>query len=244
MQILTIGNSFSDDATRYLSQVAKAQGVHFEVVNVCIGGCSLERHYRNMLSGAKDYLLCYNGSYTGFNVTLEEALLSRAWDVVTIQQVSHDSPRKETFYPYITELVAYVRENAPNAKVLIHETWAYEEGSDHLKKVTGFDHYDEMMSGIKKAYHEVCEQEGLDGLIPSGEMLGELVKRGIPKIHRPDGAHASFGIGRYALGLLWYRMLTGNTVAENLFNDFDLPIPDEEIAIAKAYVDELKPIEL
>ena len=137
MRILTIGNSFSDDATRYLSQVAKSQGVHFEVVNVCIGGCPLERHYRNMLSGAKDYLLCYNGSYTGFNVTLEEALLSRPWDIVTIQQVSHDSPRKETFYPYITELVDYIRTCQPKAKLLLQETWAYEDGSEKLEKLAG-----------------------------------------------------------------------------------------------------------
>ena len=55
MRILTIGNSFSEDATRYLSQIAKAQGVNFEVVNLMIGGCSLERHYRNMLDDKKDY---------------------------------------------------------------------------------------------------------------------------------------------------------------------------------------------
>lgn len=244
MKILCIGNSFSSDATRYLHGIAHADGVDIEIVNLYIGGCPLDRHFRNMKGDKRDYVLFFNGQDTGFYMSIKEALLSREWDIVTVQQASKKSYKKDTYYPYITELVAYVRENAPNAKVLIHETWAYEEGSDHLKKVTGFDHYDEMMSGIKKAYHEVCEQEGLDGLIPSGEMLGELVKRGIPKIHRPDGAHASFGIGRYALGLLWYRMLTGNTVAENSFNDFDLPIPAEEIAIAKAYVDEQTPIEL
>jgi hypothetical protein len=243
MKILCIGNSFSCDATRYLHGIAHADGVDMEIVNLYIGGCPLDRHFRNMKGDYKDYTLFFNGQDTGFKMSIKEALLSREWDVITVQQASKKSYKKDTYYPYITELVAYVRENAPNAKVLIHETWAYEEGSAHLKKVTGFDHYDEMMAGVKEVYYDVCEKEKLDGLIPSGEMLGELVKRGIPVVHRPDGAHASFGIGRYALGLLWYRVLTGNTVAENTFKDFDLPIPDEEIAIAKAYVDELKPID-
>jgi hypothetical protein len=63
-----------------------------------------------------------------------------------------------------------------------------------------------------------------------------MLENGIPKIHR-DTFHASKGLGRYALGLLWYRMLTGNRVADNTFRDFDEPISEEEILIAKSCVD-------
>ena len=38
MNILTIGNSFSDDATRYLHQIARKDGVDLQVANVSIGG--------------------------------------------------------------------------------------------------------------------------------------------------------------------------------------------------------------
>ena len=54
MNVLAIGNSFSEDATRYLHQIAKAQGTPLTVVNLVIGGCSLERHYRCMLGASKD----------------------------------------------------------------------------------------------------------------------------------------------------------------------------------------------
>ena len=87
MRILAIGNSFSQDASRYLSQAARRSGLNIEVANIMIGGCPLERHYRNMLSGEKAYMLEYNGSYTGFNVSLTEALLTAHWDVITVQQV-------------------------------------------------------------------------------------------------------------------------------------------------------------
>lgn len=238
MKILTIGNSFSEDATRYLHQVAESQGVYFEVVNVCIGGCSMKMHHGNMQSGAKNYLLCYNGYYTGFSVTLEDALTSREWDVVTIQQVSHDSPQKETFYPYVTELVDYIRARQPKAKLMLQETWAYEDGSHRLTVELGYKSRKDMIADIKAAYAEVAKEEGFDGVIPSGSLFDMMLDNGIGKIHR-DTFHASLGLGRYALALLWFRYLTGMSVAENSFSDFDEPISDGEIAIAKACVEEL-----
>ena len=53
--ILAIGNSFSQDATHYLHQIAEADGVETKVVNLYIGGCSLERHWQNIVTGAADY---------------------------------------------------------------------------------------------------------------------------------------------------------------------------------------------
>ena len=41
MKVLAIGNSFSQDATRYLHQIAKANQFDLKVVNLYIGGCSL-----------------------------------------------------------------------------------------------------------------------------------------------------------------------------------------------------------
>ena len=53
MDILAIGNSFSTDATRYLYGIARAAGDNLQVTNLYIGGCSLEQHYRNMLSNER-----------------------------------------------------------------------------------------------------------------------------------------------------------------------------------------------
>ena len=53
LKILSIGNSFSDDAQRYLYQIARAGHQEMKVVNAYIGGCSLHRHYTNMLSGER-----------------------------------------------------------------------------------------------------------------------------------------------------------------------------------------------
>ena len=241
MNILAIGNSFSEDATRYLHGIACADGMYTEVLGAAIGGCSLEWHYRNMLADNKEYLLFFNGYFVGFRITLKEALLSREWDVITIQQVSHLSFNKETYQPYVSALAAYIRQYAPKAKLLLQQTWAYEEGSSRLTDIAGYQTGEAMLADIKKAYGEICDEVGFDGIIPSGEMFAALLKLGIPKVHR-DTFHATLGLGRYALGLLWYRVLTGRSVENNSFCDFDEPISAEEIAIVKKYVDSVSPI--
>ncbi|MBQ7793144.1 MAG: DUF4886 domain-containing protein [Clostridia bacterium] len=77
MNILSIGNSFSQDAQRYLHAIARADGFELNTFNLYIGGCPLSLHYRNMLSEKDAYSLEMNGQSTGFYVSLKEALLSR-----------------------------------------------------------------------------------------------------------------------------------------------------------------------
>ena len=238
MEILAIGNSFSQDATRYLHRIARADGVKLNVTNLYIGGCSLERHYLNMLSSKRTYQLEFNGEQTGFPVSLEEALDNRKWDVVTIQQVSSLSGDPDTFRPYIFSLTDMIRKCAPQAKLLLHETWFYEEGSEKLSNWTKFATSEEMLNAVCSAYEQIASEISADGIIPSGTLLGKLIKEGIPSVHR-DGSHASFGLGRYALGLLWYRILTGNSVADNSFADPDEPISPKEYSVAKKCVDSI-----
>ena len=89
MKILSIGNSFSTDAQRWLHDIALSDGYALDCVNLYIGGCSLERHYRNMMSGDAVYRYEINGD-TGnaLPVSLKDALQREAWDVVTLQQNS------------------------------------------------------------------------------------------------------------------------------------------------------------
>ncbi len=238
MNILAIGNSFSQDATRYLYGIAKKQGYkNFNVTNLYIGGCSLSMHHRNMLGDKKSYFLESNGIATGFLVSIKEALLNRDWDIVTIQQVSHFSPNYNTYEPYLTNLIAYVRELAPKAKIYIHETWAYEKDSNRLVNEMHFNTPEEMYAKIHESYLKAAEKA--DGLIiPSGTLFMNMLHSGIEKVHR-DSFHATYGLGRYALGLLWLHTLLGADISENTFDDFDEPITEEEIKIAKKCVMEL-----
>lgn len=241
MRILCIGNSFSQDATHYLHQIARSVGEDIQVANLYIGGCSLEKHFRNMHSEERAYNLMYNGQTTYFMVSIKEALLNRSWDIVTVQQASPSSPKPATYTPYGEELVAYVRKLCPKTKVIVHQTWAYEDGSPKLLDLMGYPTHDAMFADIENAYADFAKTVDAYGIIPGGKLMQNLLKNGIEKVHR-DTFHATYGLGRYALGLLWYRMLTGESVAEIPFNDFDEPVPAEEIAIAKKLVDEFTPL--
>ncbi len=231
MNVLSIGNSFSDDAQTYLHQLAKKDGVHMHVVNLYIGGCSLRTHYLNMLGDKEAYLLQCNGISTGINVSIRQALESMDWDVITLQQASHFSAKKETYSPYMEELAAYVRKYCPHTKLYIHETWAYEEGSERLKDIAGYDSAREMLSDIQNAYALAAKSVNADGIIRCGTAMFEALTLGAEKVHR-DTFHASLGLGRYLLALTWYKTLTGNDITYNEFNDFDEAVSNEERQIA------------
>jgi len=232
MKILTLGNSFSCDATRYLHQLAASAGKSINVYNLSIGGCSLRTHYLNMLEDAPNYSFLFNGEGTELKTSIRQVLKSAEWDCITLQQASHFSAHYDTYQPYLNELAAYMRKYSPNAKILIHETWAYEDGSERLAKVAKFDTAAEMLENIRASYNRAAEDIGAAGIIPSGDAMYRALENGIGKIHR-DSFHASLGAGRYLLALLWYGYLTGKSVADVPFADFDEPVSDEEIATVK-----------
>lgn len=239
MKVLSIGNSFSDDAQRYLREIAKSEGVELETLNLCIGGCSLERHAGNIKSGERAYLFHYNGDVEREDlISIDEGISMREWDIVTLQQVSVESFKEESFYPYIHEVADYVREKLPKAKIFIQKTWAYEHGCPRVLEVTGGHDADFMLDGIRRAYARAKREIGADGVIPSAELMELLYQNGASKIYR-DTFHASYGLGRYALGLLWFKLLTGKSVLNNSFSELDEEVSESDLKIARKCADSL-----
>ena len=56
-KVLAISNSFDVDANRYLYGLSRSMGDDIKIVTLYIGGCSLYRHYKNMLSEERAYAL-------------------------------------------------------------------------------------------------------------------------------------------------------------------------------------------
>lgn len=222
MNILSIGNSFSQDAQAYLHQLANAAGVELEAVNLYIGGCSLERHAANLEQDKADYELDINGSQTGDLLSISGALAMREWDIVTFQQASHYSGMAETYEPYLSKLVEAVRKRLPAAKLYFHETWAYEIDSDH----EGFGAYGnsqtEMYNRLAKAAREAAARHGLE-LIPVGNLVQTL--REDPAFDYADngrslcrdGFHLDLLYGRYLAAATWLRKFTGETITGNSY---------------------------
>ena len=241
MNILSIGNSFSEDAQRYIHAIARSKGDVINTYNLYIGGCSLAIHYRNMTADKRRYTIGVNGHSSYFYTSIREALLSCDWDVVTLQQASHFSFDYETYQPYIGIIASEIRKLCPKAKIAIHQTWAYEEESYRLTKELGYKKRADMYAKIKESYKKAAEDIKADFIIPSGELMEKLTENGIEKVHR-DTFHASFGVGRFAIGALWYSCFTGKSVDDLAFSDFDEEIRASEIDIVKKTINQVKQI--
>ncbi|MBQ8431362.1 MAG: DUF4886 domain-containing protein [Clostridia bacterium] len=229
MKILSIGNSFSQDAHRYLHDIAKHDGVALKAVNLYIGGCSLRSHYLNMLDDNAAYDFEFNGEKTGIKVSIRQALVSDDWDYVTLQQASHYSDQYQTYSPYVEALAAYVRKYCPHAKILIHQTWAYEKDSKRLLEKMGYRTPEEMFARAQECYERAAKAIEADAIIPCGKAMLLASQSGIEKVHR-DTYHASRGAGRYLLALCWFKTLTGKDVSNNTFDEFDEPVTEQERA--------------
>ncbi len=237
IKILAIGNSFSQDATHYLHQIAAADRVEIKVVNLYIGGCSLERHWANIQSEAKEYLYEENGNSTGQTISVQDALAMEEWDYVVTQQASHFSGMMETYHPYIENMATFIRVNAPKAEFLIQQTWAYEIDSLH-PEFGNYNHsQQEMYNRLSEAYSSVAKQ--IDArLIPCGNVIQELRKR-IPFIYQQggmsicrDGFHMNVIYGRYLLAAIWYKVLTGKAISDNTYIPYTKLAPNAVCNVA------------
>lgn len=159
MRVLTIGNSFAGNACKYLKEIAADGGVELVIGTANLGGCTLERHATLARQAAADPTIRPYPSKSNAEqsrLSLQEYLRAQPWDCVTLQQMSALSHKKETYHPHVDELVTLIREHAPQAKILIHETWAYRPDSPLLKEweIT----QDEMYNGLSKAYAGIARQ--------------------------------------------------------------------------------------
>ena len=257
MKILSIGNSFSMDAQRWLYTIAASDGVtDLDSVNLYRGGCNLRRHCENILGNVPDYMYQHNGENTDRMITIDEALTEEKWDFITIQQVSRMSGMPQHFVPYINILADYVKEKQPDAALVFHQTWAYEWGSEAGSYEFYNSDQEEMYRRIVDCAEMACILTGAEYL-PCGEFIQHLrrtVKEfdyrggGLSLCH-DDGFHLSKNYGRYAAGVFWYHYFTGrfheNTAGfaeKNRDGDytFDPAVLDSIVGALKVFVEERK----
>ncbi len=191
IKILTVGNSFADSACHFLPAVAKSAGDSVEIVRANIGGCTMNRHWTLVEQCEKDpNLKPYYGKYS-----LKDRLLAGKWDIVTIQQGSHESWRPECYEPYARNLYDYIKKYAPQAEVVIQQTWAYRADDGRLKswKITP----EEMYEKLSAAYAKVAKE--LDcRVIPTGFAV-DLARKAQPVKDLPPDPETLRNLKRPAL---------------------------------------------
>jgi hypothetical protein len=173
VKVLAVGNSFSANALRYFSDIVKASGNKTVALNAMIGGCDFERHMRHADAFEKDPDDPEGRPYPG-KKSLKDLLTTQAWDFVTIQQASPKSFRPETFHPHAERLIAYIKRYAPQAEIVIHETWAYRDDhrwfTEREKNREQPVNRDVMYKGVRAAYDDLAKKTGFR-MIPCGDAM-------------------------------------------------------------------------
>ena len=170
VRLLTVGNSFSQNATKYLDDLVKGSGDVLIHHQAAIGGGSLEQHwekYERHDADPDDP----RGLYTTKKSLVEE-LAAEPWDFVTIQQVSIKSHDASTYRPFAGRLADLIRGRSPHAKLYMHETWAYRRDDPRfaVKSPAPGEPADQeaMHRGLSHAYRLIAGEIGAP-IIPVGD---------------------------------------------------------------------------
>ncbi len=219
LKILAIGNSFSVDAMQnYLYDVLKSADYDQVILgNLYVGGCSLDTHwgYISAKSGSYEfYKNDDNGKWVktpGYDALT--ALQEETWDVITVQQASPNSGQPET-YGNLQNIVNWIHQykTNPNAKVLWHMTWAYQQDSTHEAFPNyGSDQMTMYNAIVNAAQNTAMKVEGIDGIIPAGTAIQNL-RQTLGDTLTADGYHLNDQHGDYTASLTWYAAITGETL--------------------------------
>ena len=182
VRLFTVGNSFSQNATKYLADIAAAAGDKLIQGRAVIGGSSPEVHWTRIQKNEKDPIDpagLYGDSANPKSPKrgLKALLESDKWDYVTIQQASIKSHDLANYRPHAKLLHDYIKQHGPDAKVIVHQTWAYRVDDPRFlkppSKSTGPKPGEpksqaEMYEGLTNAYRTIAAELGCD-VIPVGD---------------------------------------------------------------------------
>ncbi len=210
VRLLTIGNSFSRNATKHLGELAEAGGHELVHRPIIVGGASLELHATKAQAHEQD-AADPAGLYADGR-SLRDELLDGEWDFVTIQQASIKSHDLATYRPFANWLADYVARHAPSAKLLVHQTWPYRIDDPRFAKTDaqpGEPRSDEEMHrGLAHAYRTIAAELGA-GILPVGDAFFLAASderwgfRPDPSFDPKSAEHPSLPDQRHSLHVGW-----------------------------------------
>ena len=157
IKVLAIGNSYAVDAYAYLEEIARKEGVYFDLRIAQMGGATFKKHWdvwnATTEEGRKKYT--EDGEAVDIAHFLEDGT---EYDYITIQQSSADSGGGSDYFIAMEEVAKYVRERQPKAEILIHKTWANEKGSPVTAFVNDYNSDQNYMTKqIDKSVETACK---------------------------------------------------------------------------------------
>lgn len=236
LRILAIGNSFSEDATTYLGEIASNLGVEEVIIgNLYIGGASLETHWNSIKNRTSSYTYYKYSNNQWENKgakSLVVGLLDEPWDIISMQQVSGLSGIEESLQPYLDDILDYVNETKLTESTFVwHQTWAYAQNSNH----SDFPRYEKDQTLMYHSIMDVSQNyilkhDAFTRIIPAGTAIQNLRNTEIGDNLTRDGYHLNV-YGRYVAGLMWFKSLTGLSIDELTYRPTNVTEQQMNLAI-------------
>lgn len=247
IKILAIGNSFSEDAIEnYLYDLAKEANQPVVIGNLYIGGASIELHTNNIKENKATYSyrkITEDGTKTKTDkVSIANALKDEDWDYISLQQASSYSGQYEVIMNKLPTFVNQVNAMKPlKAKLIYHQTWAYQGDSPHK----GFANYDndqiKMFDAINAVSKKMDKSKMFAFVVPSGTAIQNARTSTLGDTFTRDGYHLNLDYGRFTAACTWYEKLFGLDARKNEFIPSKLTESQGKIAKEAAYKAVKKP---
>jgi hypothetical protein len=210
IDVLMIGSSFCYYYVEELYGLAEAAGVKMRVCNAYYSGCKFTWHYEWWKDGKSNYEFYQVTDNTGRKKTsamsLEHCLAQGQWDVISIQESTSTiynagaQNHLDATRAMRNELIGYLKEQFPAAKVYWHQPWSYQTGyKSGSTEVTNFAQQQERMLSIRDFALGVCEENGV-GRVNTGEAWQIYRKNYVGTDGLTDTLCARLGVGTNDVG--------------------------------------------
>ena len=242
IKILCIGNSFSQDTTTYVAEIAASLGFSdLLVANLYIGGCPIGMHFENIKNDLPAYRYDSNNG-SGWVQTpdckISDAIKSNKWDWICIQHGSSYGGRytDPESYKDLGELVRLIKAIAdPETNVAFNMAWVGEPTRDRPEMLE-FNRdqvrYFEAVCAITKGI--VAETEGIERVCPAGTAVQNARTTDLNSRLNRDGFHLSLDVGRYLAGLTFFATLTGMSISNISWKPLGVSEEDKALLIKAA----------
>lgn len=237
-RVLTIGNSFAENASQYASEIAAAQGYGLTFGYLKYPSCTIEQHYNNALADNAVYKFAYT-SYDGSSVSsvtvkngqtefasIKEALTYADWDIVVLQQASTASYTYAS-YEKTADLIAYIKSLVPDCEIMLHETWSWATWATDAVPENNFKY-------IEDCYHQLSSDLGGLTIIPTGRAFEFARQSGI-FVNDSDNQHAN-AYGKYLAGACYAAEIFGLNLYQNTFGNAHPNFADVDMELLRAAV--------
>lgn len=231
VRVVVLGNSFSVDATAYLSDLVTSACL--DTSRICV--------YNGVINGGtvSDWVELYN---SGQNKTFTKMagcgpkvlwapvsdVLKLRWDVCVFLQSSAVSYSWDSFEGVLDELVSIVRANCPVKNLVM----AYAMPWSHT-----IDSHPREFDGNVECAIRLSRQYGIR-VIPVGMAIQNARNTRLDNglYLTRDKWHLCHGVGRYVAACTWFQVLFGDAFDVSVLNNNALPHPSDEEKSTEGYL--------